>query len=144
MQYDQLIQLYFERSNALQWYWTIYVIVIGGLLAFSSQRKQSDLLTTALVSVLYSFFAYKNLDAIYDVTIQRHATLKAIKEMPLTASDAANMTRVRREIEPTLIPPAYDGVRTFHVTSDVLTIAALWSMELRRRRKAVLGDQRSK
>ena len=32
MKYDQLIQLYFERSNALQWYWTLYVVVIGGLL----------------------------------------------------------------------------------------------------------------
>ena len=35
MSYSELIQLYFERSTALQWYWTIYVVVIGGLLAFS-------------------------------------------------------------------------------------------------------------
>ena len=39
MKYDQLIQLYFERSNALQAYWTLYVVIVGGLLAFSSLRK---------------------------------------------------------------------------------------------------------
>jgi len=32
MKYAELTQLYFDRSNALQWYWTIYVLVIGGLL----------------------------------------------------------------------------------------------------------------
>src|SRR6266700_2054781 len=68
MKYDQLIQLYFERSTALQWYWTIYVLVIGGLLAYSSFRQRRDWITTALVTVLFSFFAYKNLDSIHDVT----------------------------------------------------------------------------
>ena len=33
MKYNELIQLYFERSTALQWYWNLYVVVIGGLLA---------------------------------------------------------------------------------------------------------------
>ena len=32
MNYSELIQAYFERSTALQWYWTIYVIVIAVLL----------------------------------------------------------------------------------------------------------------
>ena len=64
MNYSELVQLYFERSNSLQSYWTLYVVVIGGLLAFSSIRKQGDRLTTLLVSILFSFFAYKNLDAI--------------------------------------------------------------------------------
>ena len=45
MKYNELIQLYFERSNALQGYWTLYVLIIGGLLAFSSLRKQPDLVT---------------------------------------------------------------------------------------------------
>ena len=39
MNYSELIQLYFERSNALQSYWTLYVVIVGGLLAFSSLRK---------------------------------------------------------------------------------------------------------
>src|SRR5207245_1911052 len=35
MNYSELIQAYFERSVALQWYWTIYVLVIGGVLGGS-------------------------------------------------------------------------------------------------------------
>ena len=128
MNYNDLLQHYFERSNALQNYWTLYVVVIGGLLAFSSIRKQGDRVTTLLVSILFGFFAFKNLDAIHDVTVQRFAVLDAIKKLPATAKDT---------IEPTLTPPEFGGVRTFHITSDVLTILALWSME-RRRQKAPL------
>jgi len=40
MNYNELIQLYFERSNAMQQYWNLYVIIVGGVLAFSSLRKQ--------------------------------------------------------------------------------------------------------
>src|SRR5438046_427647 len=77
MKYSDLIQLYFDRSSALQWYWTIYVVVIGGLLAFSSLRQRKDAVTAILVTVLYGFFAYKNLGAIRDVTTERLAILSA-------------------------------------------------------------------
>jgi hypothetical protein len=135
MRYSELIQLYFERSNALQGYWTLYVVIIGGLLAFSSLRKQRDPITTALVTVLFTFFAYKNLDAIHDVTLQRFATLDAIKQASSSASDVPD-AKVRAVLEPTLNPPAYDGVRTFHVASDLLTIITLWAMERRRAKHA--------
>ena len=143
MNYNDLIQLYFERSNSLQSYWTLYVVVIGGLLAFSSIRKQGDMVTTLLVSILFSFFAFKNLDAIHDVTVQRFAALDALKKFSPTGADGANVVSARSAIEPTLTPPEYGGVRNFHVTSDVLTVLALWSMERRRRRHAddVKADQ---
>ncbi len=130
MTYGDLIRLYFERSTALQWYWTLYVIVIGGLLAFSSLRQRPDVLTAALVTVLYLFFAYKNLGAIRDVTMQRIAVMQTIDTFAATTEiDAA-----RNRLEPTLVAPAYEGVRNFHVASDLLTIAAVWAMEWRRRR----------
>ena len=68
MNYHELIQAYFERSVALQWYWTVYVLVIGGVLGFSTFRQRPELVTTILVTVLYLGFAYKNLGAIRDVT----------------------------------------------------------------------------
>jgi hypothetical protein len=139
MKYDELIQLYFERSNALQWYWNIYIIVIGGLVAFSSFRPRRDLLKTALVTVLYCMFAYKNLDAIHDVTVQRFATLELIKESKQSSPDAPDVNkRVAEVLEPTLVlaTPDYDGpfgVRNFHIYCDLLTIATLWVMEFHRK-----------
>ena len=32
MKYNDLIQLYFERTTALQNYWTLYVVIVGGLI----------------------------------------------------------------------------------------------------------------
>jgi hypothetical protein len=138
MNYANLVNLYFERDSALQWYWTLYVIIIGGLLAFSSLRQRPDLITAILVTVLFAFFAYKNLGAIHDVTEQRTAAATLIRNSaPAPVSgDVTNLTQLRQTLEPTLVTPAYEGVRNFHIASDVLTIAAFWAMEYRRRRIA--------
>jgi len=133
MNYNELIQLYFERSGAMQQYWNLYVIIVGGILAFSSLRKQPAAVTTLIVCLLFALFAYNNLDAMYDTTQQRFATLKAIKEFSPT-SGAAEQSQIRTSLESTLTPSTYSRVRATHVTSDVLTIAGLCAMELRRRR----------
>ena len=133
MNYNELIQLYFERAVAMQSYWNLYVIIVGGLLAFSSMRKQPAAATTLIVSILFALFAYNNLDAMYDTTAQRFATLQAIKQFEAGGTAATSKT-VRDLLEPTLTPATYGRVRATHVTSDILTIAALWAMEMRRRR----------
>lgn len=140
MKYDQLVQLFFERSNALQWYWNIYVVAIGGLLAFSTFRQRRDLAKTILVTVLYCCFAYKNLDAINDVTVQRFATLGAIHQYLPTAAETADVARVHAGLEPTLsrAVPDFDGpfgVRNFHLFCDFLTVVAVWVMEYHRKRE---------
>jgi len=134
MNYNELIQLYFERSNAMQQYWNLYVIIVGGVLAFSSLRKQPAAITTALVCILFALFAYNNLDAMKDTTAQRFATLEAIKQFDSGAAAATPSKQVRDLLEPTLTPATFGSVKTTHIISDLLTIAALWAMELRRRR----------
>ena len=135
MNYNELIQLYFERSNAMQQYWNLYVIIVGGVLAFSSLRKQPAAITTALVCILFALFAYENLDAMKDTTAQRFATLEAIKQFDSGAAAAATSSRqVRDLLEPTLTPATFGSVKATHIISDLLTITALWAMELRRRR----------
>ena len=134
MKYNDLIQLYFERSTAMQAYWNLYVVIVGGLLAFSSLRKQPAPTTTLIVSLLFALFAYENLDAMYDTTRQRFATIEAIKQVDSTGTNAGSLKQVRDLLEPTLTPATYGSVRTTHVISDILTIAALWAMEFRRRR----------
>jgi len=134
MNYNDLIQLYFERSTAMQAYWNLYVLIVGGLLAFSSLRKQPAAITTLIVSVLFALFAYKNLDAMYDTTQQRFATIEAIKQFDASGTNAASLKQARDLLEPTLTPATYGSVRATHVISDILTIAALWAMEFRRRR----------
>ena len=95
MNYNELIQLYFERSTAMQAYWNLYVVIVGGLLAFSSLRKQPAAITTLIVSILFALFAYENLDAMYDTTRQRFATIQAIKQFDLSETNAANWKQTR-------------------------------------------------
>lgn len=134
MNYNELIQLYFERATAMQSYWNLYVIIIGGLLAFSSMRKQPAAVTTALVSILFALFAYKNLDAMRDTTAQRFAVLQAIDQFDASGSTSPNFKQERDLLEPALTPATLASVRATHITSDILTIAALWAMEFRRRK----------
>lgn len=136
MSYSELIQAYLERSVAMQWYWTIYVIVIGGVLAFSSFRQRPDLVTTVLVIILFVGFAYKNLGAIEATAVEREAILLAIKDYPATGANAADIKRVRDVLEPTLTPYDIAGARHFHMGCDLLTMVFLGAAEWRRRRRA--------
>lgn len=134
MKYNELIQLYFERSNALQSYWTLYVVIVGGLLAFSSLRKQPAALTTLVVSILFGLFAYENLDAIRQTSVQRFATLDVLKQTEPESK------QVRETLEPTLTPASIGSIKTTHLTSDLLTLAALWAMEFRRRKNTTTNN----
>ncbi len=129
MPYPELIRLYFDRSNALQNYWTLYVVVIGGLLAFSTLRRRPDVVKSVLVCLLYVGFAYKNLSALCDVTAERLAILHAID----AATVPADAVPLHRELRPALNPTPYAGVRNFHLACDVMTLSAVLAMEWRRR-----------
>src|SRR4029453_14002971 len=107
MKYNELIQLYFERSNAMQQYWNLYVIIVGGVLAFSSLRKQPAATTTALVCILFALFAYNNLDAMKDTPRNRFATIEAIKQFDSGASAGNPSKQVRDLLEPTLTPATF-------------------------------------
>lgn len=130
MPYNELIQAYFERSVALQWYWTVYVLVIGGVLGFSTFRQRPERVTTFLVTLLYAGFAWKNLGAIEATAEEREAIRAAIKDYPASSAD---ITRVREKVEPTISEYDSAGARYFHIACDVLTIAFLWAKEWRRR-----------
>ena len=132
MNYHELIQAYFDRTGALTWYWTVYIAVIGGVLAFSSFRLRPDVVTTVLVTLLYAGFAYKNLGAIEGTTREREAILSAIKDYPATGPDgrAHDLKRLRDVLEPTLQPATIEDVRYFHLACDLMTIAVLWVKEL--------------
>lgn len=130
MSYSELIQAYFERSVALQWYWTIYVIVIGGIVGFSTLRQRPERVTAILVSILFACFAYKNEGAIEATAVEREAIREAfIKYTPATP----DIERVRKHVEPTLTEYDIAGARYFHIVCDLLTIAFVWAKEWRRR-----------
>src|SRR5262249_11739136 len=131
MNYSELVQAYFERTTALQWYWTVYILVIGGVIGFSTFRQQKELATTMLVTALYGCFAYKNLDAIESTTVERNAILATLKGHPASA----DVTPVRERLEPTLTGPEYTSYTWFHIACDLMTVAVVWVKEWHRRNR---------
>jgi TctA family transporter len=134
MNYAQLIQAYFERSYALQWYWTVYVMVIGGVLGFSVFRQRREPVTTVLLTILFCCFAYKNLTAIEATAEEREAIRSAFKQFPATGASAADINLAREKIEPALPPYDIPGARYFHIACALLTIVFIWAKEWRRAR----------
>ena len=136
MNYHELIQAYFERSVALQNYWTVYVVVIGGILGFSTFRQRPEMVTTLLVTVLYAMFAYKNLGAIDHTLLERQQIFAAIREYPSGGANGDDVKRVRAVLEPIMPQADPSGVTYFHVACDLLTVGALWAKEWLRRKRA--------
>lgn len=133
MNYSGLIQAYFERSVALQWYWTVYVLAIGGVLGFSTFRQRPELVTTVLVSILFVCFAFKNEGAIEATAQEREAIRATFKDYPAAGANGADILLFREKVEPTLTEYDIAGARYFHIMCDLLTIAFLWAKEWRRR-----------
>ena len=132
MNYSELIQAYFERSVALQWYWTIYVLVIGGIVGFSAFRLRREFVTTVLITILFACFAFKNEGAIEATAEEREAIRAAFKDYAPTGANAADVKLVREKVEPTLTAYSIAGARYFHIVCALLTIAFVWGKELRR------------
>ena len=82
-------------------------------------RKQPDVVTTLLVTVLFAIFAYKNLGAIQAVTAQQVAAIDAIKQ--LVAADA-KLAEFDKQFGATLVVTSPGSVRLTHIAGDVLTI----------------------
>jgi hypothetical protein len=136
MDYGELIQTYFERSVALQWYWTIYILVIGGVLAFSTFRVRPELATTVLVMLLYVGFAYKNLGAIEATAVERAAVRSLINDYPVSGPDAGQHRRTHETLKRAMPPYDIAGARNFHIACDILTVILLWVKEFLRRKAA--------
>src|SRR5689334_9367571 len=135
MNYGELIQTYFERSVALQWYWTVYVLVIGGILGFSIFRLRREFVTAVLITILFTCFAYKNETAIEATAAEREAIRAAFKDYPLTGANAADANLVRDKVEPVLPPYDIAGARYFHIACDLFTVAYVCAREWQREKR---------
>jgi len=136
MTYSELLQAFFERSNALEALWTIYVTVVGALLGFCATRQRLGLWTMSVVTVAFCLFAAGSLLGMRHVTLQRVALDAAIVdyEPPPEAKLSNNVMELQKLVTPTLHPTPFEGVPgvlAYHLTLDGLTIAALWIIAYR-------------
>ena len=130
MHFNELVTLYFERTNAMQTLWGIYVTIAIGLLGFLAAAKlKAPLLRIILLLTLAFFaFAFVNCQALRSVTRQRNVSANLIRSLK---EDASADSETRRRIADTLDPPSVAGVTAFHVSADVLMIFAIWLLGMK-------------
>jgi len=120
-----ILKALFERTDALNGYWNLYIGVSLGLLGlmasakpFTQRRPIKVLLTLAFL-----LFAYSNLDAIYHTNGQRRELIRLIEG---TYQAVANHAA----------PPSNPLLIAFHLVLDLLVVLCLWRVRWHQASKA--------
>lgn len=128
-----LVSLYFERGNAMQTLWGLYITITLGLLAFFGAAKVSAkrYVLATILSIGFAGFAAVNQDALHDVTCARNAIRKIILDKEATTTEDKALQYLVTEIA----PPTSTQVRVFHIAADVSVLIALWTITLLKQRE---------
>lgn len=124
MDFDELLSLYFERSNALQTYWNVQITVGLGLLAFfaSLKRVSQPCRLGWLFTLVYAAIATSNFLALRDVTRTRLAVWASINARILADEDAS----LRTSLNKSLTTPSVATVFAVHLLGDAVVLTGLW------------------
>jgi hypothetical protein len=134
MNYKDALNMFFERSNAMQTFWNFHITIILALIAFFASIRPNPNLRILKVFVTGAFiaFAIVNLLALTNVADQRLKLVQVFHTLSQSAVDKA----VTGVIAPTLDPPAIWQVCVVHIMGDALTVGAIWLLAAKKQREA--------
>lgn len=124
----------FERSNAMQSFWSYYITISGALLAFFGSSRRSIPLTI-LLTVAFIGIAAANLGGMKNVAQQRvalrallmHAGTEKADQVFKIPLPSDTVVKAYLDFPP---PPPVKGVVTTHLCCDAMVIAAIWVLRL--------------
>jgi len=131
------LNLFFERSNAMQTYWNFYITIVLARLAFFGAHGR-DRITAVLLTVAFIGFAVVNYGGVTGVAQQRLDVCRHLANRECVAP-----VTIEQPIVVTLSPPRVWEVGLLHISGDVLVIGAVWFLTLRRKpqsNSATAGD----
>lgn len=146
MSLSQLVSLLLERGNAMQSFWGFYITVSLGLIAFFGSAKRPRRLA-ALVSLTFVAFAYVNADSMTNIAKQRKFLwnqLKVFSSVSPAAPAAGTLSEAvfAAGIKGLTKPVDSSDIWKFHIGCDIVVLAALWFLTLRRS-PAGVGDAKA-
>jgi len=124
----------FERSNAMQSFWSYYITISGALLAFFGSSRRSIPLTI-LLTIAFIGIAAANLGGMKNVAQQRVALRALLMNAKTEKADqvfkaplpSQAVIAAYLDVPP---PPPVAGVVATHLCCDVVVIAAIWVLRL--------------
>lgn len=141
MKYSELLQLFFERSNEIVNYWTIYIVGMAAMLSFFAVRTRLDRRTKLILTAGFLFLAVFNLVGLLSVNNQRKAVIDVIKgshaDFLLEAGDKERDTVQLPidKVEPTFRPFQNSTVIVIHLFSDGIALFGIWMVAPERTKK---------
>jgi hypothetical protein len=111
----ETLKLLFERSEALNGYWNLYIAVSLGALGLMASGKSFTRLrqTKILLTIAFVVFAFSNLEVLIDTNEQRRALGALIAPDYLAAAKHA-------------APPDNWKLMAFHITLDLVVVLCIW------------------
>ena len=127
--FEDLLTKAFERTNALQTYWTLDATVVLAVVAFFAKVEGGDTcLLAVLITIAFTGFVVANLGALRDVSKQRAVTQQLLKQAA-AASDPSQLA-ARLSLAGTINPATTTQVTILHLAGDAFAISALWLLAL--------------
>jgi hypothetical protein len=123
MELNDLVALYFERSNAMQTLWGFYITIVMGILAFlgSVTLRQPKWLIVAPLAAAFVGFVLVNLNALRSITRQRHTVVDLIRAGQFKNKEEGDSPTTNK-ILADLDPPKAWQVTAFHLLGDALAL----------------------
>ena len=137
--------MYLERGNAMQSFWGFYLTISVGLVALFGnvkwwERSVNPVHVAAMVSTAFVMFAWVNYAGMSATANQRRVLYEVLVETVKADTaqvkadwiDTGGFAAMWTEAK----PPQTWELRFFHVTVDVLVLAAIWIFALAPQRGA--------
>jgi hypothetical protein len=128
-----LVSLYFERGNAMETLWGLYITIALGMLAFFGAATASvkRYFLAVVLSLGFAGFALVNEDALHDVTWARSMIQQIILQKSVATAEERSLQDMVRAIPPSSV----SEVRIFHFTVDAGVLIAIWGMTLGKQKR---------
>lgn len=134
MEFQDLLSLYFERSNAMQTYWNFYITVNLALLAFMATVQTAKLNRPVAVILMIAFaaFASVNGEALSEVAKQRTTTKNLMESFRDQLGEDTPDKEVARQILAVIHPPTVFQVIVVHLIGDIFVLGVIWFFAVKR------------
>lgn len=111
----ELLKIIFERAEALNGYWNLYIAVAFGVLTLMASGKPftKHRSTKLFLTLAFIFFAFSNLQVLYDTNVQRGILVSlAVSPYVEVAAHAG--------------PPDHWKLFLFHGALDFIVVMCIW------------------
>ena len=126
MSYNDLVSHFFNRSDAQQRFWPIWITVVGAIVAFLASRPTLGFWPLVVITATFCFFSATHLDAMLRVARQKTQIAEALKAFRTVPTSEAPALSVQDILQPALTASRPAKIIIFHVSGTLIAATSFW------------------